>query len=150
MSAHEPHDEDNNVPEDDDEMFNPDDMEEEFEGEGEDMPMSDDEEGGAMEEIMLQNDSIAHFDGHKDSIFCIAQHPTHPQLVATGGGDDVAYLWDCSPPQAPVLPASYESNPQPVERHGQEPYVKLEGHTDSVNAIAFSLPDGKFVATAGL
>ncbi|KAG9550228.1 hypothetical protein KCU71_g14507, partial [Aureobasidium melanogenum] len=92
MSAHEPHDEDNNVPEDDDEMFNPDDMEEEFEGEGEDMPMSDDEEGGAMEEIMLQNDSIAHFDGHKDSIFCIAQHPTHPQLVATGGGDDVAYL----------------------------------------------------------
>ncbi|KAH0170703.1 WD40 repeat-like protein, partial [Aureobasidium melanogenum] len=150
MSAHEPHDEDNNVPEDDDEMFNPDDMEEEFEGEGEDMPMSDDEEGGAMEEIMLQNDSIAHFDGHKDSIFCIAQHPTHPQLVATGGGDDVAYLWDCSPPQAPVLPASYESNPQPVERHSQEPFVKLEGHSDSVNAIAFSLPDGKFVATAGL
>ncbi|KEQ78033.1 WD40 repeat-like protein [Aureobasidium namibiae CBS 147.97] len=149
MSAHEPHEEDN-VPEDDDEMFNPEDMEEEFEGEGEDMPMSDDEEGGAMEEIMLQNDSIAHFDGHKDSIFCIAQHPTHPQLVATGGGDDVAYLWDCSPPQAPVLPASYESNPQPVERHGQEPYVKLEGHSDSVNAIAFSLPDGKFVATAGL
>jgi ribosome assembly protein SQT1 len=152
MSAHEPHNEDENVPEDDDEMFNPEDMEEEFEGDGEDMPMSDDddEEGGAMEEIMLQNDSIAHFDGHKDSIFCIAQHPTHPQLVATGGGDDVAYLWDCSPPQAPVLPASYESNPQPVERHSQEPYVKLEGHADSVNAIAFSLPDGKFVATAGL
>jgi ribosome assembly protein SQT1 len=152
MSAQEAHNDDMNEHEHDDEMFNPEDMEEEFEGEGEDMPMSDDddEEGGAMEEIMLQNDSIAHFDGHKDSIFCIAQHPTHPQLVATGGGDDVAFLWDCSPPQNPVLPASYESNPQPVERNGQQVFVKLQGHTDSVNAVAFSLPDGKYVATAGL
>jgi ribosome assembly protein SQT1 len=157
MSAQEAHNDDMNEHEHDDEMFNPEDMEEEFDGEGDDMAMSDDDDdddeqegGGIMEEIMLQNDSVAHFDQHKDSIFCIAQHPTHPQLVATGGGDDVAFLWDCSPPQNPVLPASYESNPQPVERNGQQVFVKLQGHTDSVNAVAFSLPDGKYVATAGL
>lgn len=153
MSAHEPYDEGAGAQEDDDEMFNPEDMEEEI-PEGDDMHMSDDEEGEGgedmLEEIMLQNDSVAHFDGHKDSIFCIAQHPTHPQLVATGGGDDVAFLWDCSPPQKPVLPASYESNPQPIERKSQDVYAKLEGHSDSVNGIAFSLPDGRFVATAGL
>ncbi|EAQ90112.1 hypothetical protein CHGG_06731 [Chaetomium globosum CBS 148.51] len=52
-----------------------------------DMAMGSDDEG---EEILLQNDSIAYFDGHKDSVFAIAQHPLYPNLIATGGseGDD--------------------------------------------------------------
>jgi ribosome assembly protein SQT1 len=49
-----------------------------------------------------------------------------------------------------VLPSSYESDPQLRERKSLEPLAKLEGHTDSVNAIAFSLPSGKLLATAGL
>lgn len=103
-----------------------------------------------MEEIALQNDSSAHFDAHKDSIFCIAQHPLNPAIVATGGGDDVAYIWDATPAPRPVLPASYEADPQPVERQSLRAVATIEGHSDSVNAIAFSLPDGAFTITAGL
>jgi len=132
-----------------DAMINQEDIEEEV-PEGDDVAMDSDEEQETIEEIQLQNDSAAHFDAHKDSIFCIAQHPLNPSIVATGGGDDVAYVWDCTPAERPVLPASYQSNPQPQERKSLETLAKLEGHTDSINAIAFSQPKGDFVLTAGL
>lgn len=143
-NAQPPHDE---QPHDYDEMFDQDDAEE-IVPEGDDIEMDSDGEG--IEEIALQNDSSAHFDEHKDSIFCIAQHPLNPAIVATGGGDDVAYVWDATPAPRPLLPSSYESNPQPIERQSLQPLLKLEGHTDSVNAIAFSLPDGAFTITVGL
>ena len=56
-------------------MINPDEGDEVI-PEEQDAPMDSDDEdqGGPVEEIQLQNDSSAHFDGHKDSIFCIAQH----------------------------------------------------------------------------
>ncbi|KAI9884068.1 MAG: hypothetical protein M1823_004158 [Watsoniomyces obsoletus] len=115
---------------------------------------SGDEEGtredGTQEEIILENDSIAHFDQHADSIFCIAQHPTHPEIIATGGGDDVAYIFDSRPPETPVLPASYQSNPEGPGRKGLTALARLEGHTDSVNAVTFTLPNGDFAVTAGL
>ncbi|KLU83438.1 ribosome biogenesis protein Sqt1 [Magnaporthiopsis poae ATCC 64411] len=64
-----------------------------------DIPMDSDEEDG--EEINLSNDGIAYFEHHKDSVFAIAQHPTHPTLIATGGsegdGDDApgkGYVFD--------------------------------------------------------
>lgn len=110
----------------------------------------EDNEDGMMEEIQLQNDSVAHFDHHKDSIFCIAQHPLRPEIIATGAGDDVAYVWDATPPDGPVLPQSYETNPQPRERKGQEVISKLEGQDESVNAICFTLPKGEYVVTATL
>jgi ribosome assembly protein SQT1 len=103
-----------------------------------------------MEEIQLQNDSVAHFDQHKDSIFCVAQHPTRPEIVATGGGDDMAYVWDATPAEGPLLPPSYETNPQPRERKGQEILAKLDGQDESVNAITFTLPNGDFVVTGTL
>ncbi|KAL4782209.1 WD40-repeat-containing domain protein [Aspergillus varians] len=104
------------------------------------------------QEIELQNDSAAHFDGHTDSIFCIAQHPVHNAIVVTGSGDDSAYLFDSTPnANRPLLPASYESDPQPrQERESLTPLVKMEGHTDSVNAVAFTEPRGEYVVTAGL
>ncbi|TKA74360.1 hypothetical protein B0A55_05508 [Friedmanniomyces simplex] len=109
---------------------------------------------GTIEEIQLQNDSAAHFDLHKDSVYCIAQHPLHPEIVATGGGDDTAYIWSATPVtetgDGPVLPASYESNPQPRERKGQEAIAKLAEQDETVNAIAFTLPAGEFVATGTL
>lgn len=149
MSSHEPNDEPMEGEEEEEVMFDPEDAEEEV-PEADDVHMDSDEEDGTLEEIQLQNDSSAHFDAHKDSIFCIAQHPLYPAVVATGGGDDVAYIWDSTPPETPVLPASYQSNPQPVERASLQPLAKLEGHTDSINAIAFTLPNGEFVVTAGL
>ncbi|KAI9812297.1 MAG: hypothetical protein M1827_004746 [Pycnora praestabilis] len=121
--------------------------------EDEDQPMDsdpEDEPGETIQEIQLQNDSIAHFDGHKDSIFCIAQHPIHPNIVATGGGDDMGYIFDSTPADSPVLPASYLSAPQPTERESIAPLATLDGHTDSVNAITFTLPKGDYVFSAGL
>ncbi len=50
-----------------------------------------------------------------------------------------------------VTPRSYESNPQPkTERKSLEPIKKLDGHTDSVNAVAFTSPKGEYALTAGL
>lgn len=138
--------------EDDAAMLDPNDAEEIIQDDGDAAMDSGDEEGEdqIIEEIQLQNDSVAHFDHHKDSIFCIAQHPTQPNLIATGAGDDVAYVWDCTPPEGPVLPASYESDPQPRERRGQDVIARLEGQDESVNAICFTLPGGEYIATATL
>ncbi|KAL4800313.1 WD40-repeat-containing domain protein [Aspergillus venezuelensis] len=104
------------------------------------------------QEIELQNDSAAHFDSHTDSIFCIAQHPIHNSIVITGSGDDSAYIYDSTPNSVkPLLPASYENNPQPrQERESLQPLLRLTGHTDSVNAVAFTEPRGEYVLTAGL
>src|SRR3984885_5441125 len=139
------HEEEEDIPED--EILNPEDAEEEI-PQDDDHPMENDE---AEEEIQFQNDSAAHFDTHTDSVFCIAQHPLHPSIVATGGGDDIAYIFDASLSDGPVLPSSYESNPEPKgEREGLKVIQKLDGHTDSVNAVAFTQPSGEYVVTAGL
>lgn len=148
-NPNEPHHEDEDIHQEN-EMLDADEAEEEIVDDG-DVPMDSDDEAdeGAGEEIQmqiqLQNDSAAHFDKHTDSIFCIAQHPVHPNIVATGGGDDVGYVFDTNTAQA-----APQSNGQPQEREGLKEVFKLEGHTDSINAIVFSEPKGQFVATAGL
>jgi len=153
MSAHQPHQDEHELDDEDDAaMLDPAEAGEEI-PDDEDAPMgSDDDEdpSATLEEIQLQNDSVAHFDGHKDSIFCISQHPVHPEIIATGGGDDLGYIIDSTPPETPVLPASYQSNPQPQERESLKAIYKLEGHTDSLNAITFTLPKGQYVVSAGL
>ncbi|EAW12640.1 WD40 repeat domain-containing protein [Aspergillus clavatus NRRL 1] len=122
----------------------------------EDHPMESDpeDEDQAMfeQEITLQNDSCAHFDVHSDSVFCIAQHPIHNNIVITGSGDDTSYIFDSTPrDERPLLPQSYESNPQPKgERQSLTPIAKLDGHTDTVNAVTFTEPKGEYVVTAGL
>ncbi|MCJ1340029.1 hypothetical protein MMC09_005323 [Bachmanniomyces sp. S44760] len=124
----------------------PDDQDHPMESDAED---DEDDEGAEEQEIQLQNDSIAHFDHHTDSIFCIAQHPLDPSVIATGGGDDTAYIF-ATTQNSPVLPASYESNPQPASRNSLPPIAKVAGHTDSINAIAFTKPTGQYLCTAGL
>ena len=116
----------------------------ESDGEEEDQPMS------YEEQITFQNDSSAHFDSHSDSVFCVAQHPVYNNVVITGAGDDTAYIFDSTPGERPVLPPSYESNPQPRERESLKPLAKLDGHSDTVNAVAFTEPAGEYVVTAGL
>jgi ribosome assembly protein SQT1 len=153
---HRDHPEDDSEPE----MLAEDDVQEMLEGEDADgdVAMGSDDEG---EEILLQNDSIAYFDGHKDSVFAIAQHPVYPNIVATGGSegdsDDapgMGYVIDTSAAVSrPVLPPSYNSdpsaasNPQTTEL---QPVFAIEGHTDSINALTFTLPRGDFLVSGGM
>lgn len=144
-------------------MLDPADAAEEIEDDG-DAAMdsgSEDEAGGEdeiMQEMQLENDSSAYFDKYKDSIFTIAQHPVHSHIIATGGseGEDaggIGYIFDSTPTDdaTPVLPTSYQSTPQePQERQGLEPLFTLEGHTDSINALTFTLPAGQFLLSGGL
>ena len=141
------------------EMLDPNEVGEEID-EDEDAAMDSGDENEGDEEIMaelqLQNDSAAYFDLHKDSIFAIAQHPLHTNIIATGGseGEDaggIGYIFDSTPEASPVLPASYQSAPnERVERKGIEPLFTLQGHTDSINALIFTLPTGEFLLSGGL
>ncbi len=143
-------------------MLDADEAAEEFTNHGDAANISDDEdmreEDGddqVMEEITLQNDSSAHFDAFNDSIFCIAAHPKYPQLVALGGSEGeelggIGYLFDSTPEEGPVLPDSYANDPQPRERATLAPLSTLGGHTDSINALSFTLPNGDALLSGGL
>lgn len=145
-------------PEDMDDLLDVDDAAEEIENENDDIAM--DSDGEDQEEVLLQNDSIAYFDIPQDSLFTIAQHPVHPSLVAVGGSageeDDApgaGWLFDTSAAESrPVLPASYSSNPvsEPPKTTELESLFSIEGHTDSINTLAWTLPRGEFLVSGGL
>lgn len=144
------HDEDDLDYHDADNTLDAEEAEEIVEDDG-DVPMDSDDEGedgneDIQMEINLQNDSVAHFDEHTDSIFCIAQHPVHHQIIATGGGDDAGFIFDAS--KIVETPAS--DSAQPTEREGLKSLFRLGGHKDSVNAVTFTEPKGQFVASGGL
>ncbi|KAI1112123.1 WD40-repeat-containing domain protein [Nemania sp. NC0429] len=141
------------------EMLDADDALEEIEDIEGDVAMDSDDDDEPVE-IHIHNDSIAYLDAHKDSVFAIAQHPTQPTLIATGGsegdGDDApgkGYVFDTSPVVGrPVLPQSYNADPSAPQQKSTElqPLFTLEGHTDSINALAFTLPRGEFLVSGGL
>lgn len=156
MSSSNPH---NDKPHEEDSYLDAADVGEEIQVDDDDHHMedaSDDEAAGQHtieHELFFQNDSVAHFDHHKDSIFCIAQHPRDPSIVLTGSGDDTALMFDSTPAESnrPLLPRSYETTPQPQgERDSLGVLAKFDGHTDSVNAVAFTQPEGEYAMTAGL
>ncbi|EDK36414.2 hypothetical protein PGUG_00512 [Meyerozyma guilliermondii ATCC 6260] len=93
--------------------------------------MDEDDQMGDDEaiEIDMSNNSWSYFDQHKDSIFCVFKHPTLP-LVATGGGDNTAFLWT--------------THSQPPRFVGE-----LTGHKESVVAGSFTA-DGKFVVSGDM
>jgi WD40 repeat protein len=86
-------------------------------------PMSSDDENEDMEVIV--DDSIQGFFLHTSSLYSVA---LYDNWVATGGGDDLGYLWDIT---------------------SGEMIMKLDGHTDSVTNVAFS-NDGAYLATGGM
>lgn len=141
-----------------DDMLDADEAAEEIDADDEDHPMDEDDEGDAEAELELANDSLAHFDKHTDSLFAIAAHPLDPHTIATGSGDDSTYVFSTAGVPVPtprVLPASYEANPaRPAAAAGPRDSLPeiahLTGHSDSISALAFSLPDGAYLLTAGL
>jgi ribosome assembly protein SQT1 len=86
----------------------------------------DDDAGGMDEDVVDQ--SAACFAGHTDSVYAVAISPVDDGIAASGGGDDVAYLWRTADGQ--IL-------------------HRLAAHTDSVVCTAFSR-DGKYLATGGM
>jgi len=98
-----------------------------------DEPMDDaDGEGeveleGDEDDIVLEDNSLAHFDKHGKSVFVVHAHPRLP-IAVSGGEDDLGYIWNIE---------------------DGEQLVKLSGHTDSVSAAQFSA-DGELVATGGM
>ncbi|EFX01906.1 60S ribosome biogenesis protein [Grosmannia clavigera kw1407] len=137
-------------------------MEEIGDDDGDDVAMDSgaDDDDDEMEELLLVNDSIAYFDAHRDSVFAIAQHPRYPSLVATGGsegdGDDApgkGYVVDTSAAVSrPVLPPSFSSDPAAMAHRSVqlEPVFAIDGHTDSINTLAFTQPNGDFLVSGGL
>uniref|UniRef100_A0A7S1X1M1 Anaphase-promoting complex subunit 4 WD40 domain-containing protein n=1 Tax=Tetraselmis chuii TaxID=63592 RepID=A0A7S1X1M1_9CHLO len=80
------------------------------------------------------DDSLHSFEAHTDSVYAVAWSAKHPDLVATGGGDDMAFIWR-------VGEDAFEEN------HGHT--LELAGHTDSVVALSFS-SSGELLATGGM
>eukprot|EP01062_Namystynia_karyoxenos_P025900 TRINITY_DN2028_c1_g1_i1.p1 TRINITY_DN2028_c1_g1~~TRINITY_DN2028_c1_g1_i1.p1 ORF type:complete len:507 (+),score=179.39 TRINITY_DN2028_c1_g1_i1:93-1613(+) len=75
---------------------------------------------------------------HSKPVHCIALHPKEPGLCASGGEDDMGYLWRIEG----QLPA-------PGAAAVRKPVAELKGHSDTVVAVAFSA-DGAFLATGGM
>ncbi|KAH3901008.1 Sqt1p SCDLUD_002473 [Saccharomycodes ludwigii] len=80
-------------------------------------------------EIDMSNNSIAYFDKHSDSIFCVSHHPKLP-LVCSGGADNVAYLW-----------TSHSVPPK---------FAQSIEHSESVIACAFTSQQGKYLITCDM
>lgn len=86
----------------------------------------------AEDEPVEADDAVASVQ-HSDSVLSVAICPGDPRLFVTGGQDDVAVLWG--------LQDGKDGGVECTQR------FRLEGHTDSVNQVAFS-HDGQYVASA--
>ncbi|KAF7549032.1 hypothetical protein G7046_g8468 [Stylonectria norvegica] len=145
---------DDDIEDDDNDMLAEEEVAEEVADE-DDLAMDSDNE-----ELTLHNDSIAYFDLAQDSLFAIAQHPVHSSLVAVGGsaGEDddapgAGWIFDTSAAQSrPVLPPSYSSDPAADRPQSTqlEPLWSIDGHTDSINAMCWTLPAGEVFVSGGL
>jgi len=78
------------------------------------------------------DNSILKFIYHEDSVYCIDRHPLIPNVVASGGGDDRAFVWMID-----------SQNSKAVS------LFELKGHEESVNRIQFN-ENGSLLATADL
>ncbi|KAK3372151.1 WD40-repeat-containing domain protein [Podospora didyma] len=174
-SSKHPHHDDDPATDSEPEMLGEDEAQEVIDGDeqGGDVAMDSDDEGQEGDQMMdgeedehitLENDSIAYMDAHKDSVFAIAQHPLYPHIVASGGSEGDAddapgkgYVIDTSAAVSrpkPVLPPSYNADSsaaqQPLQTTDLAPIFSIDGHTDSINALAFTQPRGEYLVSGGM
>lgn len=71
-----------------------------------------------------------------DAVVSVAWSPVHADLVATGGCDDMAYLWR-------VGQDAFEDSAGTLGTH------ELQGHGDTIAAVAFN-STGTLLASAGM
>ena len=111
----------------------------------------DDAEEEVIDDIHIDDDNnvnnsipdLSHysFENHKDSVYCVAIHPTIPGIVITGGGDDVAYIWN-------YHKSITDSNIETVNNGSTSSSIKLEGHIDTVTCVGFNF-NGNLALTGG-
>lgn len=116
--------------------------------EDDDLDENDDNDGNQNElEINIEDQSLASFNYHSDSVYCTALHPTRPGLALSGGGDDRAFLWRY------VIPSDISvlgDTQRGVDQYGKGIgfCVELPGHTDTVTSVGFNF-DGTLALTGG-
>ena len=73
------------------------------------------EDGQVLQLTAERNDSIAQFNDHRDSIYCVDTLPVAPfDLFVSGDGDDKAYVWRLVPNEEDE-PATTTTTNQPEE-----------------------------------
>lgn len=119
--------------------------------------------GGEDLEEEIQDDSVHSFDGHTDAVFSVAWSPAVQGSVATGGGDDRAFLWRVGTSDGTVElggdrdddedddaeDAEANASGAAAKKQQQQQQQQPRRHTDSVVSLAFS-PDGSLIASGGL
>lgn len=103
-------------------------MDEDDEDDVVDMTGQEEAEENGDDEDLPADTSSKQFLTHGKAIFTVTAHPSCPDLVVSGGEDELGYLWRLDT--------------------GEE-IAKLTGHTDSVVATGWSA-DGELVATGGM
>eukprot|EP00887_Chlorella_sp_A99_P001893 scaffold18.g1893.t1 len=97
------------------------------------------EEGGGAgpsgdDHDMGEDDSLHTWEGHAGGVYAVAWSPVAPDTVATGGGDDKAFVWR-------VGQDAFEAT--------GGAFLELAGHADTVGCLGFS-GDGALLATGGM
>jgi hypothetical protein len=102
---------------------------------GDDMMVIEEGDEGAEEEEESEeiDDAYFTFEKHTDSVCSVAIHPFDTCLIATGGCDDVAYLWH--------FPSSPNSNSA-----DEIWFHQFSGHSDTVTSVGFNF-NGKLLLT---
>lgn len=113
------------LPPDDESIWsevNDDNVEEQIEGDANDADLDEN----------IEDMASFTFGGHgKESVYCIANHPSIPGMVISGGGDDTAYIWNFSTPLGETT---------------QQYLFALSGHKDSITSVGFNF-DGSMALT---
>ncbi|KAJ8546876.1 hypothetical protein ON010_g11358 [Phytophthora cinnamomi] len=91
--------------------------------------MEDEDDDGKIsaEDADVRDDAEMVFNKHSGPVYSVRVNPVDPRIVITGGGDDVAVIWN---------------------REDGNVLYTLAGHQDSVVSVDFSF-DGKYAATGG-